>query len=214
MISQRSFNYWRKAPLLILIVLTFSSMACAQAPGNQSVVQWIIEALNIEKGATIADIGAGEGNQTLEIAEYLGPQGTIYSTELGKKQIAELRQTIENSSFNNITILQGYPERTNLPEQCCEAIYLRRVYHHITQPKVFNASLYQSLKPGGKLAIIDFEPRSSEADPKGRSSGNQHGVTAETVVQELKQAGFQLISSQKQSARNIYVVMQKPASNS
>ncbi|MEL7834931.1 class I SAM-dependent methyltransferase [Fodinibius sp. Rm-B-1B1-1] len=197
----------------MLVILAFTSLACAQAPGNQSDVQWIIEALNIEKGATVADIGAGDGDQTLDIAEYIGPQGTIYSTELGDAQIAELKQAIENADPANITILEGHPQRTNLPEQCCEAIYLRRVYHHITNPKDFNVSLYQSLKPGGKLAIIDFEPRSSEADPEGRSSGNQHGVTAETAIDELSQAGFRLVSSKKQSGRNIYIVMQKPTSD-
>lgn len=198
---------------VIIIAILSPLWACAQAPGNQSDVNWLIDVLELKAGSTVADIGAGDGDQTLAIARHIGEAGTIYSTELGDEQLEELRESVSNSDFNNISVLKGHPQKTNLPQECCDAIYLRRVYHHITSPEKFNASLYQSLKPGGRLAIIDFEPRGSEANPEERSSGNQHGVTAETVVEELKKADFELISSEKQSGRNIYVVMQKPTSN-
>lgn len=192
-----------------MFVLATTSLSCAQAPGNQSDVDWLISVLELEEGSMVADIGAGDGDQTVNIAEYIGPEGTIYSTELGDNELGELRQTISNSNFDNIIVLEGHPNKTNLPEECCDAIYLRRVYHHITNPQDFNTSLHQSLQPGGKLAIIDFEPRGSEANPDGRSSGSQHGVTAETVVEELEEAGFFLVSSEKSSGRNFYIVMEK-----
>ena len=213
MIYLKNVYHCKVLPLVLLIILAVSSVTCAQAPNNQSDVQWIIEVLDLKQGSTVADIGAGDGDQTIAIAEHIGSAGTIYSTELGDDQVKELRQIVSDSDFDNITVLKGHPQKTNLPQECCNAIYLRRVYHHITNPKDFNTSLFQSLKPGGKLAIIDFEPESSEADPEGRSSGNQHGVNAETVAEELGKAGFTLISSKKGSGRNIYVVMQKPISD-
>jgi predicted methyltransferase len=199
---------------IFLVLLSATTLSCAQAPGNQSDVDWLIEVLDIEDGSTVADIGAGDGDHTLVIAQHIGSEGTIYSTELGRESVIELRQSVENTDINNITVLDGHPDRTNLPEQCCEAIFMRRVYHHITNPKAFNSSLFTSLKPGGRLAVIDFKPRGSEADPSGRASGSQHGVTAETVVEELKKAGFSLINSEDGSGRDIYVVMQKPNDNS
>ena len=200
--------------LIFLLLLAATSLSCAQAPGNQSDVDWLIEVLNIQSGSIVADIGAGDGDQTLAIANHIGSEGTIYSTELGTESVEELKQSVTNADGSNITVLEGHPDHTNLPKECCEAIFLRRVYHHITNPKAFNNSLLASLKPGGRLAIIDFEPRGSEADPEGRSSGNQHGVTAKTVIEELTQAGFSLVSSEDGSGRDIYVVMQKPKSNS
>lgn len=209
MIFLKSAPDYKRVSLILLIILALTSLACAQAPGNQSDVEWIIEVLDIQKGSVVADIGAGDGDQTLAIAEHVGGQGTVYSTEIGEDQLAELNKAVENSSLSNITVLEAHPKRTNLPEQCCNAIYLRRVYHHITNPDDFNSSLYQSLKSDGKLAIIDFEPRGSEADPGSRSSGNSHGVTVKTVVKELGQAGFEKVSTQTKSGRNIYVVMKK-----
>lgn len=204
----------KRGYIIFFVLLATASLSCAQAPGNQSDVDWLIDVLKIKSGSVVADIGAGDGDQTLAIAQHIGSEGTIYSTELGTGSVRELKQAVANADIDNITVIQGHPDRTNLPKESCDAIFLRRVYHHITNPAAFNSSLLASLKPGGRLAIIDFTPRGSEAEPAGRASGSQHGVTAETVTEELKQAGFSLISSEEGSGRDIYVVMEKPKGNS
>jgi predicted methyltransferase len=110
-----------------------------------------------------------------------------------------------------MTVLEGHPAQTNLPEECCDAIYLRQVYHHIEDPSSMNTSLLKSLKPGGRLAVIDFPPVGSEEQPKNRTSGSSHGVTADTVIEELRQTGFKLVNHEDKLGRNYYIVMQKPA---
>lgn len=184
--------------------------SCASAQQNSEDIEWLIESLQLTEGSVVADIGAGDGSQTLAIAQHIGSEGHIYSTELGEESLKELRDNLEWADTSNITVLEGHPTQTNLPEECCDAIYLRRVYHHIGDPPSMNASLLQSLKPGGRLAIIDFEPRNDEAEPGNRASGGSHGVTAHTVVEELTSAGFELISNEQQSGRNFYVLVQKP----
>ncbi len=199
---------------LLIITLTIfatATVVSAQFPDDTNDIDWLVDVLQLKEGSTVADIGAGDGDQTLAIARKVGPQGHVYSTELGSESLEELRDAINDSDVTNVTVLEGHPKRTNLPQQCCDALFLRRVYHHLDDPAAMNNSLYQSLKPGGRLAVIDFEPRNSEADPEGRDSGNSHGVTAETVVEELKKAGFTLVNSEQPSGRNIYVVMEKPA---
>ena len=204
----------KRGYLIILVLLATASLSCAQAPGNQSDVEWLIDVLDIESGSVVADIGAGDGEQTLAIAQHIGSEGTIYSTELGTESVKELKQSVANTDNSNVIVIEGHPDRTNLSEECCDAVFLRRVYHHITNPKAFNSSLFTSLKDGGRLAIIDFKPRGSEADPGERASGSHHGVTIETVTQELTKAGFSLISSEDGVGRDIYVVMEKPKDSS
>lgn len=193
---------------IMLIFLT--ATGCARAQSYSSDVNWLIKVLDIKEGSHVADIGAGDGGQTLAIARYIGEKGHIFSTELGEDSVEELREEIENSGMNNIDVLEAHNTHTNLPEECCEAIYMRRVYHHITDPASMNKSLYRTLKPGGKLAVIDFEPRGREAEAGGRASGSSHGVTLETVVKELQQAGFEILSQEQRSGRNVYVVAQRP----
>lgn len=206
----RSLHRIGKKYFLLSMLFGLMLTACGTAQQNSSDVNWLIEELELTEGSVVADIGAGEGDQTLAIALHIGPEGHIYSTELGEELIEELREAVEISQMDNITVLEGDPTQTNLPEECCDAIYLRRVYHHIGDPLSMNASLFQSLKPGGRLAIIDFEPRGSETEPEGRASGDQHGVTSETVVDELQSVGFELVNPAEERGRYYYLIFQKP----
>ena len=68
---------------------------------------------------------------------------------------------------------------------------MRDVYHHFGDSPAMNASLLESLKPGGRIAISDFEPRSKmPAEPGKRVQGNDHGIMPADLVRELEAAGF------------------------
>lgn len=208
-ISNKGVTILKNWFFIILFITTATTVVAAQDKATD--VNWLIEVLELKEGSIVADIGAGDGNQTLAIAQHVGPAGRVYSTEIGSENLQNLRETVASASVENVTVIEGHPGQTNLPKECCDALFLRRVYHHFGDPASMNASLWQSLKPGGRLAVIDFEPRDSEsADPDGRATGSQHGVTADTVVEELSQAGFILIRSEQRPGRDIYVVMEKP----
>lgn len=73
-----------------------------------------------------------------------------------------------------------------MPPNCCDAIVLRRVYHHLTDPAGVNASLLRALRPGGVLAVIDFPPSFF-------LSRGAFGVPAQTVISEVTGSGFALL---------------------
>jgi SAM-dependent methyltransferase len=102
-----------------------------------------------------------------------------------------LRAAAARAHVDNVVVLEGAEKATNLPDACCDAIFIRDVYHHFTDPASMNRSLAASLEPGGRLAIIDFVPRARSELPNGvPANRGGHGIHADTVIEEVTAAGF------------------------
>ena len=203
----------RLAPIVVGMLLSFTGTAAAQDE-VASDAKRLVPAIQLHEGQTIADIGAGHGQLTVELAREVGPSGRVYATELEEDRRRDIREAAKSAGLKNVEVLEAQATSTNLPEQCCDALVMRRVYHHIGNPTLMNASMLASLKPGGFLAIIDFPPDSAEnADPNGRDEGEQHGVTSATVARELGEAGFKVVTVEKGEGSDRYmVVARRPAS--
>lgn len=200
-----SLRAW--APALLLLV---ASTAVAQ--NNADDTKTLIDVLRLQPGQVVAEVGAGGGELTVAIARHLGPEGRIFTSELGAERLATLRGAVDKSGLSQIQVVEGQETHANLADRCCDAIFLRNVYHHFTDPAAMNASLVRALKPGARLAIIDFPPRNNAATaPPGKRGDNPaHGVSAETVADELKAAGLAIVSTEERPNRWFVVVAQKP----
>jgi ubiquinone/menaquinone biosynthesis C-methylase UbiE len=208
-------NQWRHLALLVtgLAGMTaFGGTANAQDEFASDASR-LVTALKLHAGQTVADIGAGRGQLTVALAREVGPSGRVYATELDSARLRDIRQATDSAGLRNVSVIEAHATRTNLPERCCDALVLRRVYHHFDNPHLMNASLRQSLKPGGLLAVIDFEPDSAEStDPSNRDTGDQHGITSATVVRELSQAGFEVVAVEERTRPGRYmVVVRRPS---
>jgi ubiquinone/menaquinone biosynthesis C-methylase UbiE len=140
---------------------------------------------------SVADVGAGGGAVSVAMAKWLGPAGRVYATDIGAEQLAEIGAYVAQEALSTVVVLEGAASSTNLPNACCEAIFLRDVYHHLTRPDEFDASLFAATKPGGRLAIMDFPPDPGSAIPAGvPSDRGGHGISASILVTEVTRAGF------------------------
>ncbi|RPJ84805.1 MAG: methyltransferase domain-containing protein [Acidobacteria bacterium] len=205
---------WRQLLLVAALAGTaaFADTAKAQVE-FASDAERLVTALQLHAGQTVADIGAGRGQLAVALAREVGASGRVYATELNPDRLRDIREATDSAGLGNVLVIEAHATRTNLPDRCCDALVLRRVYHHFDNPSLMNASLLQSLKPGGLLAVIDFAPDSAEsADPGGRDTGDQHGVTSATVVRELSQAGFEVVSVvEGDRPGRFMVVMRRPS---
>jgi predicted methyltransferase len=192
--------------LLVLIVLAAASGV------HVTRLRWdepaeLARRLAISPGMRVADIGAGSGWLAVGLARRVGPDGHVYATELAPAKLEAIRRSARAAGVANLTVLPARLEATGLPPSCCEVIYLRYVYHHLARPQALNASLYESLAPGGRLGIIDFEPRGLfrwMGSSPGRSG---HGVPRETVREEVEAAGFRLVEAEPRWGRVGYLLV-------
>jgi SAM-dependent methyltransferase len=114
-------------------------------------------------------------------------------------------------------VTEGAEAVTNLPSACCDAIFLRDVYHHLRRPQEFDASLLASLKPGGRLAVMDFPPEPGSKVPDGvPSDRGGHGVPVSIIVTEVTNAGFRQVNTairwppDDERSRLFLVLFEKP----
>ena len=137
------------------------------------------QALALEARDVIADVGAGKGELTFALAKDVKQ---VFATEIDPDRLQRLRE----AKVANVTVVEAQGSETGLPPGCCDSIVLRRVYHHLAEPKEMNASLLRALRPGGSLAVIDFPPPFF----LGRGA---FGVPTKDVIDEVTGSGFELV---------------------
>ena len=171
-----------------------SAMFVARVHGSAAdEVKRLAALMEWKPGTIAADIGAGDGKYTFAAVERVGASGKVYATEIDRKKLEELEGEVAKRKLENVTVVESKEADTNLPSGCCDAIFLRRVYHHLTKPVEFDRNLARSLKPGGRLAIIDFAPRSGLEPVEGvPSNRGGHGIARNLVIEELRAAGFEV----------------------
>jgi tRNA A58 N-methylase Trm61 len=198
---------------VFLLALVASAPAWAQrtATPTDLPAEKIFAALGLREGMTIGEIGAGSGDLSVAAAKVVSEKGKVYTSELGDDRVSGLGKTIKQSALPQITVVTGDPKETKFPEGCCDAIFMRNVYHHFADPAAMNASIFKSLKPGARLAVVDFTPPGKEAEQPGdRGKDGMHGVAAETVGRELQAAGFIVVDTVAGKDRWFMVVAAKP----
>lgn len=197
--------------LFIPATLFIPVAASAQRSGSSIASETIFEAIGVREAVTVCEIGAGDGGLSIAAARLVGPGGRVYTSELGESRVNELRERVAKSDLAQITVVAGDAARTNFPDAACDALFMRNVYHHFAEPAVMNASIAAALKPGGRLAVVDFAPPSKEAARAAdRDEDGMHGVSAESVSRELKEAGFESVTSASGTQRWFMVVVEKP----
>ena len=198
---------WLSAGVLCAVALAAGSLRLARGNANDEIKR-LAALMEWKPGTIVADIGAGDGRWAFAAAHAVGSPGKVFATEIDKEKLTKLRADVAKRQLQNVTVVESKEADTNLPTACCDAIFLRRVYHHLTKPVEFDANLVRSLKPGGRLAIIDFPARSGlepvEGVPANRGG---HGIPQKVVIEELTAAGLQVEKIANDWPENDYCVL-------
>lgn len=204
----------RKGALVAAVVLAIFGIGLLAGLGLQryddargfgAEAERIAEVLQLRPGKNVGDIRAGTGRWAVDMARRVGPDGQVYAT-VGPNPAHELLQTVAEGRVDNVSVITKTPGQSpRLPIGCCEAVLVRAVYHEFADRTTLLGSLRQNLRPGGRLAVIDFD----EGTPEHASG---HGIARGKVVAEAKTAGFELGEVIPHWSGNAYcVVFRQPA---
>src|SRR3984893_8755218 len=179
--------------IVFTLLWSFGELALGTKGDQRQEITRLAELTQWKAGGIVADVGAGDGTLRLAAGQKGGPVVPGYATEIDKGKWKILRAEVTKRKLENMIIVEGTADDTKLPSSCCDTIFLRRVYHHLTQPQEFDKNLVRSLKPGAYLAIIDFPPNPNlgpvEGVPKNRGG---HGITEKVLIEDLTTAGLQV----------------------
>jgi predicted methyltransferase len=142
----------------------------------------VIKALALKPDAIVADIGAGTGYFSMRLAHML-PKGRVYAIDTEPGMVKHLAERAKRDGLANITAVHGTPGEPRLPEKA-DVVLLVDVYHHVENREAYFSKLAGSLKPGGRLAIIDFRMDSPHGPPKAAR------IEPSKVKAELARAGY------------------------
>ena len=144
-----------------------------------------LDALGLKRGAVVADIGAGIGYYTWRIAERVGPGGTVYGEDIQPDMLDGLKKTVQAHRLTNVRAVLGTVQDPNLPANSLDLALLVDVYHEFSEPQKMLDRIRDSLKPGGRLVLLEYRAEDPEVPILP-----EHKMTLKQVRAEVEPEGF------------------------
>jgi len=158
----------------------------------------VIDALRIEPGQVIADIGAGTGYFTIRLARTPATP-TVYAVDIEPAMVEHVARRARQEGLTKVTGVLANADRTNLPEPVDLALIVD-TYHHIPNRVAYFTALRAALRPRGRVAIVDFKKDSPSGPPA------EFRFTPDQIAGELAQAGFSLQATHDFLPRQLFLV--------
>lgn len=167
----------------------------------------IVDAIGLEDGMVVADIGAGTGLLTMEMAKDVGQRGMVFAVDIVPAFLERIRERARAEGLANVVVVRGEERATGLEPASLDLAFMCDTYHHIEYPEAYMRSLFRSLRPGAALVLVDMKR------PEGQSSpAVLRHVRADksTVIAEVEKAGFVFESETELLVENYYLYFRRP----
>lgn len=144
---------------------------------------------DIKPGYAVADVGCHEGYLTMHLAKRVGEQGKVYAVDVNDYRLQQLKKHAKKRQFQNITTVLGDYDNPKLPKETLDIVFIIDTYHEISAYKKVLKHVYQSLKPGAKLVLLEKIKKHKIGKPRTEQA-SAHTLSLNYVKEELQQAGF------------------------
>src|SRR5436305_5293419 len=170
-----------------------------QKPGE------LIRDAGIRQGMTVADVGTGIGFMLPFLSKRVGPEGKVIAEDIFDDFLAAAKQRVANQKLENVTFVKGTETDPKLPEGAMDVVLALDVYHHFDFPDKMLAAIHKSLKPDGRLVIVEYYKR-AEAMPGGRALTHIR-LDMPDVIKEVEANHFHLIAEKEHIPDSQYMLI-------
>jgi ubiquinone/menaquinone biosynthesis C-methylase UbiE len=152
--------------------------------------QLVIGALGIKPGQTIADLGAGSGYYSFRIAPLVGPTGKVLAIDIEPVMLEAIEQRARREHVVNIATVRGSAQDPNLAPHSVDLLFMVDVYHELEYPYEMMTKVRAALKPGGRVALIEYRAEDPDVPIKPL-----HKMSERQVRREMQAAGFRHVQT-------------------
>lgn len=147
----------------------------------------LLDALQIPQGATVADLGAGTGYFTWRLAQRVGPRGKVIAIDIQQKMLDLVAKEVKQHDLHNVDLVLGGEHDPHLPEKSLDLVLIAYAYHEFSQPEEIMGAVRRSLKPGGRVVLLEYALESAYTPVPGL-----HKMRLEDIRSEIEPMGFAL----------------------
>lgn len=170
----------------------------------------VVDAVGLDAGDWVADIGSGTGLYSLLFAEKVGAEGLVFAEDIEPLFLDLVTRRAADADLNNITAVLGRADNVTLPANSVDVVFIADTYHYFDDREAVVRSIFQALVPGGSLILVEFDivPGEERADYK---SHVRFGKDA--VVSELEFIGFDYAGETQVDGldENYFITFVKPS---
>ena len=162
----------------------------------------IVDAVGLQPGMAVADVGAGTGVFTRLFAARVGTQGRVYAVDIAREFVDGNLARARAARLNNVIGVVSTQADTRLEENSVDVAFVCDAYHHFEDPKAMLASIRRALRPGGTLVVVDFE-RIPGTSPDWILKHVRGGK--EDFRREIEASGFRFSEERKLMRENYFL---------
>jgi ubiquinone/menaquinone biosynthesis C-methylase UbiE len=158
----------------------------------------VVEVLEVSTGSRLADVGSGGGYFVFRLAEAVGPDGHVYAVDVDAGLHELLEEEANRRGVTNIETILAAPDDPRLPEDGVDLLFTCNTYHHLPDRVAYFSGLRDRIRPGGRVAIIEYTPEGP--------AGKRHSTSADVIRGEMVEAGYEVVAEHDFLERQAFLI--------
>ncbi len=153
-------------------------------------VTLLLENMELKRGEVVADIGAGSGYHVVRMSPSVGIKGSIKAVDIQQEMLDFIKNKVKELGLKNVELVKSTEKSAMLPPKTIDKILMVDVYHELEFPLEMGQSMYEALKPGGLVYLIEYRTEDPNVPIKA-----VHKMSEKQAIKEMKALGLTFVKN-------------------